>query len=74
MESLGKIRGAVALDVGCGTGANPPLLVPRAGSSGVIAGIDYSEGMLTKAHEKVPRCDWKNYRAGTVTTRLYLRL
>jgi len=49
VESLGKIRGAVVLDVGCGTGANLPLPVPRVGSSGVIIGIGYSEGLLTKA-------------------------
>ncbi len=60
VESLGKIEGATVLDIGCGTGANLPLLISQVGPRGRIIGIDYSEGMLTKARGKVSRHGWKN--------------
>jgi len=60
VESLGEIEGSVVLDIGCGTGANLPLLVSRAGKEGKIIGIDYSEGMLKKAREKVTKNSWNN--------------
>lgn len=46
---LGDVRGLRALDVGCGTGRHTVRLAQ--GGADVI-GLDFSEGMLTKAREK----------------------
>lgn len=59
VEALGDVRGATVLDVGCGTGANLSLLVERVGPGGRIIGVDYSEGMLSKARQKVERYGWE---------------
>lgn len=42
-------RDDVALDVGCGTGANLPLLAREVGPSGRVVGIDLSRGALARA-------------------------
>jgi len=60
VESLGEIEGSTVLDIGCGAGANFPLLVPRVGEQGRIIGIDYSEGMLEKARDKITNNSWNN--------------
>jgi demethylmenaquinone methyltransferase/2-methoxy-6-polyprenyl-1,4-benzoquinol methylase len=60
IDLLGDLRGKVVLDVGCGTGRNFPLLVPRLGEEGRILAIDYSEGMLERARERVVQEGWTN--------------
>lgn len=60
VDLLGDLDGATVLDVGCGTGRNLPLLVPRVGDRGRIVGIDYSEGMLERARSRVDSEGWKN--------------
>lgn len=60
VELLGELQGATVVDVGCGTGRNLPLLVPRLGASGRIVGVDYSEGMLERARERVAAHGWRN--------------
>lgn len=60
VEALGEIDGATVLDVGCGTGRNFPLLVPRVGARGRIVGIDYSNGMLERARRRVDARGWPN--------------
>jgi len=60
IELLGPLQGATVLDIGCGTGRNFPLLVPRVGASGRIIGLDYSEGMLAQARARVAAQGWVN--------------
>jgi SAM-dependent methyltransferase len=60
IEQLGEVRGSMVLDVGCGTGNNWPLLLPRVGSSGHVIGVDYSTGMLEQARRQADRAGWSN--------------
>ena len=57
---LGDLEGARVLDLGCGTGLNFPLLVPRLGPDGRVIGIDYSAGMLNRASRRVERQGWRS--------------
>jgi len=58
VEALGPLDGARVLDIGCGTGANLPLLVPRVGSSGRVVGLDYTQAMLDRARARVSEAGW----------------
>jgi ubiquinone/menaquinone biosynthesis C-methylase UbiE len=60
IDLLGPLDGATVLDIGCGTGRNFPLLVPRVGAGGRIIGLDYSEGMLTQARKRILANEWDN--------------
>lgn len=60
IDLLGDLRGSTVLDVGCGTGRNFPLLVPRLGEHGRIIALDYSEGMLEQARRRVEARGWRN--------------
>ncbi len=46
---LGDIRGLSAVDIGCGTGRHA-LRLALAGAN--VTAVDFSEGMMAKAHEK----------------------
>jgi ubiquinone/menaquinone biosynthesis C-methylase UbiE len=56
----GSLEDATVLDIGCGTGRNFPILVPRVGARGRIIGFDYSEGMLEQARKRVAAQGWNN--------------
>lgn len=60
IDLLGELDGATVLDVGCGTGRNFPLLVPKVGERGKVIGFDYSEGMLAKARARIDSNGWSN--------------
>lgn len=60
VELLGDIEGQTVLVIGCGTGRTLPLLVSAVGESGRVIGVDYSEGMLDKASERVRDEGWSN--------------
>lgn len=60
IDLLGPLQGATVLDIGCGTGRNFPILAPRVGADGQIIGLDYSEGMLAQARERVEAHGWGN--------------
>jgi ubiquinone/menaquinone biosynthesis C-methylase UbiE len=60
IERLGTIEGAIVLDVGCGTGRNFPLLLPRIGNEGRLIGLDFSAGMLAQARRRVENEGWHN--------------
>jgi ubiquinone/menaquinone biosynthesis C-methylase UbiE len=60
IDLLGPLEGATVLDIGCGTGRNFPILVPRVGDRGRIIGVDYSEGMLAQARDRVTAHGWTN--------------
>ena len=54
--------GDVVLDIACGTGLNFPLIETGIGAEGLLIGLDFSPGMLTKAQGKVQRDRWGNVR------------
>ena len=60
IDTLGDMNGKTVLDLGCGTGRNFPILVPRVGASGQIIAVDYSQGMLDKANDKIADKSWTN--------------
>jgi len=47
-------RGMTVLDVGSGTGALIPLILPRIGPQGVLYELDFAEKMIARAKEKFP--------------------
>jgi ubiquinone/menaquinone biosynthesis C-methylase UbiE len=60
IDLLGPLGGATVLDIGCGTGRNFPILVPRLGDGGRVIGLDYSQGMLDQARKRVAARGWNN--------------
>lgn len=60
VERLSLREGDSVLDIGCGTGLNLPYLVEAVGESGRVVALDYSEGMLAKARERVQERGWDN--------------
>jgi demethylmenaquinone methyltransferase/2-methoxy-6-polyprenyl-1,4-benzoquinol methylase len=60
LRALAPQPGMTIVDVGCGTGASLPVLVPAVGPSGRVVGVDASSGMLSKAQARVRRNGWPN--------------
>ena len=60
IELLGPLEGARVLDIGCGTGANLPLLMRRVGETGQVVGLDYTPAMLEQARKRVESHGWPN--------------
>jgi demethylmenaquinone methyltransferase/2-methoxy-6-polyprenyl-1,4-benzoquinol methylase len=60
VDALMLKDGDVVLEIGCGTGANFPLLEKRIGPSGRIIGIDLTRAMLDEAEKRVEAEGWKN--------------
>jgi demethylmenaquinone methyltransferase/2-methoxy-6-polyprenyl-1,4-benzoquinol methylase len=60
LAALALQPGVTVVDVGCGTGASLPVLVPAVGPSGRVVGVDASPGMLAKAEARVRRHGWQN--------------
>jgi phosphatidylethanolamine/phosphatidyl-N-methylethanolamine N-methyltransferase len=60
VEELRLEKGATVLEPGCGTGSNFPFLVEAVGPEGRVIGIDFSEGMLEKARERLESEGWEN--------------
>ena len=58
--ALGLAKGEVALDLGCGTGANFAELVATVGPEGHVIGLDLSAAMLEKSRTRVAREGWRN--------------
>ena len=44
-------KGSTVLDVGCGSGLDSLIAAGKAGPSGTVIGVDFSESMLQKARE-----------------------
>ena len=55
IRALRLETGQMALDLGCGTGLNFPLLHEAVGPSGRIVGVDLSPDMLSRAQHRVQR-------------------
>mgnify|MGYP000023550604 CR=1 FL=1 len=60
VEGLALDPGDVVVEMGCGTGANLPLLRDRVGPSGTVIGVDLTPGMLREARRWIERGGWSN--------------
>jgi demethylmenaquinone methyltransferase/2-methoxy-6-polyprenyl-1,4-benzoquinol methylase len=60
VEALTLKEGDTVLEIGCGTGANFPLLEEHIGPTGRIIGIDLSRPMLDEADKRIKAGGWKN--------------
>lgn len=52
--------GDTAVDLGCGTGANLPMLREAVGPSGRVIGVDLTDAMLERARRRIERAGWEN--------------
>lgn len=52
--------GETVVEMGCGSGANLPLLRDRVGPEGRVIGVDVSPGVLSIANARVGRRGWAN--------------
>ena len=60
VDALDPNRGDVVVEMGCGTGANLPLLRERVGPEGAVVGLDVSAGVIARARERVADAGWRN--------------
>lgn len=60
VDALMLKRGDTVLEIGCGTGANFPMLEERIGATGRIIGIDLTRSMLDEAKKRIQAADWNN--------------
>ena len=60
IEALHLKAGDTVFDIGCGTGANFPMLQERVAPNGQIIGVDCTDAMLAKAREAVNKQHWRN--------------
>lgn len=60
VDSLALSPGAVVVEMGCGTGANLPLLRERVGPDGRVVGVDLTGGMVARARQRLDRAGWEN--------------
>jgi len=69
--SLGKIRrGAALLDVGCGAGFDLFVASKLVGESGLVCGIDLTEGMVLKARENLNLAGITNFEIKKVDSEI----
>ena len=60
VDRLDLQPGETVVEMGCGTGANLPLLRDRVGSEGRVLGVDVSPGVLRVAADRIDRAGWQN--------------
>ena len=60
IEELGLQQGQTILNVPCGTGQNFEYLQQYLQNTGLILGVDLSQGMLEKAKTKIQQHEWIN--------------
>jgi arsenite methyltransferase len=60
VDALELHPGDVVVEMGCGTGANLPLLRDQVGRGGRVVGIDLTPGMIERARCRVGRAGWDN--------------
>lgn len=60
VEALELSTGDIVVELGCGTGANFPLLQEAVGPDGRIIGVDLTDPMLEGARQRVERNGWNN--------------
>jgi len=60
IEQLQLKEGNIIVNLPCGTGQNFEYFQKYLNNTGLVIGVDLSEGMLEKAEEKIIKNDWKN--------------
>ncbi|WP_253737780.1 class I SAM-dependent methyltransferase [Halohasta salina] len=60
VDRLAPRPGETVVEMGCGTGANLPLLRDRVGPEGRVLGVDVSPGVLRIAAARIDRAAWEN--------------
>ena len=60
IDHLDLQPGETVVEMGCGTGANLPLLRDRVGPEGRVIGVDVSPGVLRVAADRIDRAGWEN--------------
>ena len=60
VDALDLGRGDVVVEMGCGTGANLPVLRDRVGRGGTVIGLDVSAGVVERARNRIRRAGWRN--------------
>jgi demethylmenaquinone methyltransferase/2-methoxy-6-polyprenyl-1,4-benzoquinol methylase len=60
VQALGLRAGDTVIDVACGTGLNLSLLQKAVGPGGRIVGVDLTDAMLARAHDRVQANGWRN--------------
>ncbi len=60
VRHLSLAPGCTVVDLGCGSGANFPILLKAIGSSGRVVGVDLSPDMLERARNRVRNGGWAN--------------
>ncbi|MFD1640634.1 class I SAM-dependent methyltransferase [Halohasta litorea] len=60
IDRLAIQAGDTVVEMGCGTGANLPLLCQQVDPDGQVIGIDVSTGVLSVASDRVARNGWAN--------------
>lgn len=60
VDRLALQPGDTVVEMGCGTGANLPLLRQQVGPEGQVIGVDVSPGVLSVARDRIDRNEWDN--------------
>ena len=60
VQQLNLSSGKTAVEIGCGTGLNFPLLKKELGPKGRVIGLDLTGDMLSRARERVLKKRWSN--------------
>jgi ubiquinone/menaquinone biosynthesis C-methylase UbiE len=60
VQALGLRAGDSVIDIACGTGLNFPLIEEVIGPDGRIVGVDLTDAMLARAHDRVETNGWSN--------------
>jgi ubiquinone/menaquinone biosynthesis C-methylase UbiE len=60
VDALGPEPGDRVLELGCGPGNSLARLREAVGSDGLVVGLDYSEGMVRRARERIANEGWDN--------------
>lgn len=60
VDRLDLAAGETVVEMGCGTGANLPVLREQVGPDGRVVGLDITRELLVRARERVGREGWAN--------------
>lgn len=60
VDQLDPHPGDTVVEMGCGSGANLPILRERVGPEGRVIGVDVSPGVLRVAQHRINRHGWEN--------------